>query len=400
MIRIMFVDDEAHVLSALRRALRAMRKEWDMAFETKAKDALLAMRDEPCDIVVSDLRMPEMDGVEFLEAVREHYPETVRLALSGQSDKMANFKAVGPVQLFLFKPCDAETLKAALFRAIQLSELLKDRKLKRLVSSMNTLPSLPSALNEMLEGIDRPDASTDSIGALIAQDVSMSAKILQLVNSSFFGVRHQVASPRDATILLGLDTIQALVLSTGVFDQFDQKAVDDLLLEKLWDHSIEVGRVAELIALEETGDEKLSRHVLTAGLLHDVGKLVFASCMPAEYSSVLKSCSECPDSQVRVENRVIGTSHARVGGYLLGLWGFSEPVVEAIVMHHEPRESAASGFVPLTAVHAANCIVRSRNLGGDPTPMDLLDVEYLGGLGLLDRFPAWQEKSGEVYKED
>ena len=142
--RILFVDDEPNVLSGLRRMLRSMRREWFMAFAHSGLEALAMLDDTPFDIVVTDMRMPGMDGAALLKQVMHRHPKTVRIVLSGQADREEILRAVGPIHQYLSKPCDAETIKATLTRACALDGLLPDDHLKELISKMETLPSLPS----------------------------------------------------------------------------------------------------------------------------------------------------------------------------------------------------------------------------------------------------------------
>jgi len=155
-----------------------MRSEWDMLFVNGGKAALDALEERDFDIVVSDLRMPQMDGVALLQEVRKRSPRTVRISLSGYSDKEMALRAVSEIHQFLSKPCEAEQLITTLERAIALSNLLSDERLKGLVSQMRTVPSLPALHDEVMRQLDAPDSSLRVIGKAMSQDGGMSSKAL------------------------------------------------------------------------------------------------------------------------------------------------------------------------------------------------------------------------------
>ena len=141
--KILFVDDEEDVLTGLRRMLYSLGGAWEMTFVRSGDEALERMAKNEQDIVVADLHMPGMGGGELLRRLREQYPGTVRIALTGHADKRTLIEAAAPIHQFLAKPCKPESLKATIVRAVELGELLSDADLKRLVAEMSTLPGLP-----------------------------------------------------------------------------------------------------------------------------------------------------------------------------------------------------------------------------------------------------------------
>src|ERR1700758_5310713 len=141
--RILFVDDEPMVLDGVRRSLHAMRKDWEMSFVNSGHEALEAMAGQTFDIVVTDMRMPGMDGAQLLEEVKKRSPQSLRVILSGQSDRETILRSVNPTHQYLSKPCDGEELRTRLMRAFALKDLLENPELKGLVSKLDSLPSLP-----------------------------------------------------------------------------------------------------------------------------------------------------------------------------------------------------------------------------------------------------------------
>ncbi len=395
---VLFVDDDPNVLQGLRRMLRPMRREWEMAFADGGPQALEILASGAFDVIVSDMRMPGMDGAELLARVKRDHPEVVRIVLSGHSERESIMRSIDTAHQYLAKPCDADVLKRVIGRACRLRDLLRTESLRSLVSRLNTIPSLPQTYSAIVEELQSPDASIQSVGRIIARDVGMTAKVLQLVNSAFFGLRCHVSDPAQAASLLGVDTLKALVLSVHIFSQLDCARVKGLCIEMLWNHSMAVGALAKRIAAAEKLPRESCDHALLAGLVHDAGKLVLAANLPAEYALVLSSAQEQQATLEHAERAVFDTSHGEVGAYLLGLWGLPDPIVEAVAFHHHPGTSPVAEFTPLTAVHVANALASAVR----PCCAECLaepDQAYLQTLGVADRWEDWREITDELMAE-
>ena len=389
--RILFVDDEVLVLQGLQRMLRPMREEWDMEFIDSGAKALERMAQSPFDVIVSDMRMPGMNGAELLGRVMQQYPKTVRLILSGHADKELTLKCVGSTHQFLAKPCDPEAIRATVRRASATDDALQSDTLKRIVAKMDRLPSIPSLYKEIVEALHDPEVTLETIGNIIAKDIAMTAQILKLVNSAFFGLSRQVSSPAEAANYLGLDTIRSLVLSINAFSQYESVKIEGFSFSVLWAHSLDTGAAAKAIAKMEGADRKLADESFVSGLLHDTGKIVLAANYVDRYGEVLRLMQNDGLDQCQAEQQIFGANHTDVGGYLLGLWGLPVPVVEAIAFHHRPSSAAEKIFCPLTAVHVDNAFVHCP-VGTDAASPDLrLDTAYLTDLGLASRVAVWRE---------
>lgn len=400
MKQLLFVDDEPKLLDGLKRSLRPMREEWNMTFVTSGAEALLALEQTPIDVIVSDMRMPVMDGAQLLNEVRQRFPQVVRIVLSGQSDKELIYQSITATHQYLDKPCETKLLKATVLRACALRDLLGSDSLRQLVTGMHQIPSQPTLYADIRKEAESKTASIRAIGAIISKDMGMTAKILQLVNSAYFGLRGSVSTAEQAVNLLGLDTVQALVLTVHVFSQFSSIHGSGFNIDRLWEASMETGALARAIAKAEQVPALMIEQAYTAGLLHDVGRLVFAANAQARYEATLKTAHDKGLPMWEVECLEFGASHADVGAYLLGLWGLSDPIVEAVAFHHRPADCAGNGFSPLTAVHVAN--VLQEQLSRQPTRdvPSQIDSTYLNTLHMTDRLPHWREVAGAVQRNE
>ncbi|NOS72370.1 MAG: HDOD domain-containing protein [Verrucomicrobia bacterium] len=384
---VLFVDDEEMVLQGLQRSMRAMRNDWDMTFVDSGAKALAFLEKTPVDVVVSDMRMPGMNGAQLFAEVAKRFPKSVRLILSGHADQELILQCVGSTHQFLSKPCDPEALRATVRRAMELEGSVKNAHLQQLVARMDHLPSVPSLYSEIIEKMNDPEAALEDVGVIIAKDPGMTAKILKLVNSAFFGLRREVSNPTDAVSFLGLDTIKSLVLSLNAFSQYESVKTDGFSLSALWNHSLSTAAAAKRIAQLEKADLKIVDQAFVAGLLHDAGKTVLAFNFPDQYGKTIQAAQAQGADPLGAEHEAFGANHADVGGYLLGLWGLPVPVVDAIALHHQPKHSADAAFTPLTAVHAANALVKAE--GGT---LPAWDSDYLCRLSLGDHATVWQKE--------
>lgn len=397
MLRLLFVDDDSADLAALRNALRAFRRDWDMSFCGTAAEALDAFDDTEFDVVVAELKLKGADGAELLTRVRDEYPDAVRLLLCSQSEYSELFSAVGPAHQYLSKPCDPELLYDAVASAQLLNKRITKPGLKALVSQTDSLPSLPAVYLALIDELRKSDASVDRVGELIGNDLGMTAKVLQLVNSSFFGLPVHVKDAQHAAALLGLNTLRPLVLTAGVFRQLETARIPSSLLEDVMQHSLAVGCLAKRIALAEGFESEGADDALMAGILHDVGKLILADQLGSNYTLVAAAAEQTHLPLRLAELDQFDASHADVGGYLAGLWGLPQAIVEAIAFHHDPGHHPGSGFSALTAVYAANALWHAQNppSGMPSLTSSQLDEAYLHRLGSHNRIGQWQQLAAD-----
>ncbi len=335
-LRILFVDDDPNVLSGLRRMLRPLRDRWETLFANSGPEALELLGRQEVDVVVSDMRMPGMDGAELLHTIKDHYPQVIRIILSGQSERTKVYETVHVAHQYLSKPCDDETLRTTIERSRLLCSLMSDKSLQKVVSQIESLPSLPALYTAILQELESDYCSIQRVGEIISRDIGMTAKILQLVNSAFFGFFRHIASPVQAAELLGTETIKVLVLSEKIFSSMDQSKLPGFPRQNLWEHSLLTGLTAKTIARKEHQGQTGIDHAFMAGVLHDSGKLVLAANFPEKYTEVLGLVQGEKIPVWQAERQVLGSGHAEVGAYLLALWGLPEPIIEAIARHHQP----------------------------------------------------------------
>lgn len=394
MRRILFVDDEQRILDGLQRMLRPRRHEWAMEFACGPAAALAALEAQTADVIVTDMRMPEMDGAELLDRIMRRWPSTVRIVLSGQTELSAAARAVRVAHQFLSKPCDASELSVTIERLCALQELLGDASMRDVVGAVDSLPSIPAVFAELERTLASTSAPLPAISAIVERDAGLSAKLLQLVNSSFFGRPRHVTRIDHAAGLLGVQVLRSLVLSHEISNSSSLRAAAAVLsLEEQHEHALLVAALARRLA--PTGPATDTAFV--AGILHDTGKLLLASTMPESYREVLAEATsrEVPAHDVELERR--GASHAEVGAYLLGLWGLPPEIVAAVAHHHRPARASEQHRELVTLVHAADALAHevTAERRGVKSPV-LLDEACLAHAGIATSLGDWRMLAREV----
>jgi HD-like signal output (HDOD) protein/CheY-like chemotaxis protein len=391
MNEILFVDDEPNLLQGLQRQLRPMHNVWNMHFVDSGAQALDLMLSNPVDIIITDMKMPGIDGAELLNQVARLYPNTVRIVLSGHADWSAVLRLANRAHQYLLKPAEPEELRHAIERAVTIRKLLANEHLQRLAASIKCLPSQPHLHTELIAELSGDEASFERVVEIISHDLGMNTKVLQLVNSSYFGLPSPVARVGDAVQHIGLATVKSLALSIKIFSQFDPNHCPGFSLTELTDHSWLTGKFARLIAHEHGMKRDFLEQCFTAGMLHDVGKLLFAATMPHEYSDILRFARETKRPLWECETERLGASHAEAGAYLLALWGLPPALVEAVANHHNPCRSIPETLTPTIFVHVGGILARTLDETVAEAVLKQLDEGCLEQLGLTEEVPAWRE---------
>lgn len=368
-VHVLFVDDEQSILDGMRRMLRRDRTEIEASFVPSGIEALELLAQREFDVVVSDMRMPYMSGLELLSVVKERHPTVVRIVLSGHAEREMMLKAVGVAHQYLHKPCDADTIRRAVIRSIRLRGRFQEPNLLAVVSDLGQLPTMPSIYQEIAQTLRRPDSSLQEIGALIARDPGITTKLLQLVNSSFFGLAREVATPQEATALLGSDVVSSVVMAAELYSAAWLPADE---LDRLWLRSMQIANAMRLLA-REAGLESQADASHLVGVLHLVGRLAVSVARP----DVFKVNPED-------ERELLGFSCEDVGGYLMDIWGLPDALVEAVTFYRRPSETEANSITLTSLLH---CAVAVYEAGPDGTPK--LDQAHIDSIGAATSIDNW-----------
>jgi putative nucleotidyltransferase with HDIG domain len=296
-------------------------------------------------------------------------------------------QSVGYAHRYLSKPCEPDELKRNLNGSLGLRRMLTSKELHEKIAKITALPSPPDMYEKLVAELQSESVAMKKVADLISQDVALTAKMLQMVNSAFFGLPRRVESPLQAVNLLGLDVVQGLVLTAGVFSQFEGPEVPGLSIDRIYNHSVAVGTAANRIAKTIGLEQRVTEDALMAGLLHDIGKLIQLMHFSEEISSALKLAAETETSLPEAERQVMGVTHAELGAHLLSLWGLPDSILESVALHHLPAEAPFRQVGALTAVHIANAVENQGQIDDSNDNDHSIDEDYLAELDLLERLP-------------
>jgi HD-like signal output (HDOD) protein len=385
MKRILFVDDEPAVLDGLRDIVHRQRRLWETSFAPDGKAALEELGRAPFDVVVADMRMPGMDGAELLGQVKEHYPTVARLVLSGHADQLTLARALPVAQQYLTKPCDGDVLLRVIDRVCDLQGLVAGTAVRDIVGRMDRLPAIPATYFNLTRSIDDPGTRTDEIARIVQSDPVMSARVLQLVNSAYFGLDRPLSSVAHAISYIGLDLLKGLALTLDVFAATKRRTPAGLSFEKVQQRSILTARLAKQMLRDPVEAET----AFTAGLVHGVGTIILALTIPDRFAEVVRRVRDTGVATHHIERELLGATHAEVGGYLLGVWGLPLPIVEAVAYHHALPATQRGRMDAALAVHVGDALA-GRALSGRDLPLDI-DRDALDAAGVSHELPRWRD---------
>ncbi len=389
---ILFVDDEPLLLDGLQNLLRKRRRDWNMHFLPTAKQALQFLEEHPVDILVTDLRMPEMDGAELIQEAYRRYPGIIRMILSGQADQATMARSAPMTHRFLTKPCDPQTLQAALERAVQLLDVMRSEELLRVVGSVGQLPPLPQTYAALTRELGKGDCSLPRAAGLIARDTALSAKVLQIANSAFFGPGRNVASVEQAAVYLGLNTLRNLILvAYSALWSGESSSCPGFSPAETQKHALLTAAIAAKLVPRYPQTEEL----ITAALLHDIGVNLMSVRLPSLLSEAHARARirSCPTWEA--ERELMGTTHAALGAYLLDLWGVPPAIVEPIGFHHSPgilrTQEFGMGALLYVADELAEQVLPVESAHFRDTDLP----EFLASFEMAGRLPSWERMATE-----
>jgi HD-like signal output (HDOD) protein len=371
MKRVLFVDDETALLDGLRVRLHALRSQWEMVFVENGPRAVTEMEHRPFDVIVADVRMPGMDGVELLEIVRDRWPDVIRIVLSGCSEEEHSGRLLSVVHQYISKPCAVDQLENAIRRCMQLQDLLNEPRLRGVVGRIAHLPALPRTCTNLRDAMANPAVSVREVARIISEDPAVAAKVLQLVNSAFFRLARRMSSIEQAVGYLGFNAIRTLVMSVEVFSTWRSDACIGVLTPaRLQETAQRTAAAARALATGTT----FADDALLAGLLHNIGYWVLLQECPQELQRAADLARTNGLPLHMAEQEVIGASHAAIGAYLLGVWGLPYSVIEAVAFQHCPQRVNQTRFDVLAA------LVIAQSLQAAAGTEAVVDADYLRAL--------------------
>ena len=394
-IKLLLVDDEQEIINGYRRMLHSMKNEWKLFFALSGEEALDILAVEKIDVIITDMRMPSMDGSILLAKVKKNYPHILRMILSGQLDEQKAINTTGVAHQFLSKPCNTELIISTIEKSFSLRDSIKNENLLNMVNGLGELPVLPELYKNIEEELQKNNTSFSKIFDLISGDIGLSVKLLQVVNSSFFGLQMKISDLTQAIDFLGINFIKSLILHISIFSSKHLSISSKIFCGQISDHSLLVASIAKKIAIKEGKDQKFVEDCFTASIIHDIGKIVLLNIK--DYQIQIQNAMKSHKmNYYEAEYSLFQSTHSEIGAYLLGIWGLPDEIVEAVCFHHTPLKSNFKEFSTLTVVHVANAFVNlpqdQIQLINDKNLFDsisLLDKDYIKKLNCENKVYEW-----------
>lgn len=384
--RILIADANPKAWEDLRKILG---ETWIVCGAPDSSSAAAQAAQQTFEAVLAHFELPPSGAGEFLNQIRASHPKTLRFVIGSESSKEKVLDQVVGGHQFLSYPFDRATVVNGVERVTALDFGMKS-SLRELVSRIRTFPTLPSLYFEVLNALKNPNATTADVGAVLAKDLAMTTKLVQVLNSAYFGLSRKITDPTEAVGLLGFETVKSLIISIKLLSDYDKVKPVYFSIDTVWRHSTAVAQRAKNIALMETNNSECAAHCYTAGLMHDLGKVILAANFDGQYQEAHALARTRQTPLWEVERDTFGANHAEIGAYLLSLWGLTPDVVEAAAFHHHPFRATNREFSPLTAVHVANALEYEGIEAESDLPAPMVDKDYIEALGLIDRMAAWR----------
>jgi len=389
--RILIVEAEGGERQRLAGLFLGSKEEWDVTFVDNYTEALALTSQVTIDAVLSDMPQLAVEVSSYLSEMAQWPRRVPQFFRADFKDKELLTKLFGPVPQFIDRTWDAARMELAIRRAFWRDMRLLNKSLQDLVSQMRELPSVSSLYCEVLHQLQSADPNIEQLGLLVSRDLAMSAKVLQIVNSAYFGLSRQISSAAEAVLYLGIQSLKALLLFTEFASHYEASRCPLFSLQELWHHSMATAALARQIALAEKNGAAMAEEAFTGGLLHDIGKLMLAANMPDLCNQTLAVANRNSIPLWEAELATFGTSHAELGACLLCSWELPLAILDAIVWHHAPVHSGSGTFSPIVCVHVANALDHENHVLSPKTPQALIDLDYLRAIGLEDRCDGWRE---------
>lgn len=236
-----------------------------------------------------------------------------------------------------------------------------EQRLRQLVQQIEDLPTLPSVITQIIKMVEDPDTSAADMNSVISQDPSLTAKVLKLVNSAFYGFSRQISTVREAVVILGFNRVKSLALSASVFEAFQGPGTEEFDRVGLWEHSIATGIGAEIIGkrMEYPNPEE----ILVGGILHNIGKIVIDLYFHDQLREIFTYVRDRDCLMLEAERSILGVAHPEIGAWLAQQWNLPEKIVTTIRYYHEPLEAPEEYRTLPMLIHVGDIFARTKNFG-------------------------------------
>lgn len=352
-LNILTVDKNPNILSQISELLHSSQFEGKYYFTQTIDEAFSIIEQNEISIVICDLNIPTINGVDFLEVLKSDFPSIVRIVLFDHENQMELLlKSVVSAHKFISKPIDSEKFYKVITQTLLLNSFLIDTNVLNILNQIESFPSLPQTYIEIEEELNKENFAIKNISDIVHKDMAIATRILQVVNSPLFGLAKNITDIQQAISLLGITMLKSLILYTQIFRSFEGNMRVENIQKEIWEHSLKVANTSKLL-VANFGNRNEIETAFISGLLHDVGKIIIINNEKFIFDILELMKSENIEYN-EAEYKILGTSHAEIGAYLLSLWGLPNIIVDSVKNHHKISKIENNIISVETAVFIAN----------------------------------------------
>lgn len=384
---ILFFGFDGNSQGDLNRLKSTLTENWQVDIATDIEILQANTENQPVDIVVSCGYNLDSSKLEKLVQIEEVQPNAVRILISNSEDRAIMTKAAESFHRIVPPTIETSVFETMLNNSISLHHLLSNDSIRDRISSIKSLPSSPDLYKKITSQLSSDKATIGSIAELISKDISITTKLLQLVNSAYFGLQQRVETVFKAINMLGIDTVKSIVFAAGVFGQFDDPKIPGYSIESIYNNSMTVAARARLIAQVFDNVQINPENILMAGMMHDVGKLMMLGHFQQELTESIKLAKAKSTNLYLAQKEIMGVTDAEIGAYLLSLWAIPDQILEAVAFRYTPSQIKSPSVNTLTAVHLAYAITYDETNNIRKDEQSAIDFDYIGQIGMKDYIP-------------
>jgi HD-like signal output (HDOD) protein/CheY-like chemotaxis protein len=343
------VDDERAILNSLRRLFE--EADFDVYTAISGQEALVLLEENTVDVVLSDMRMPEMDGYTLLLEIRNKYPCILRTIISGYTEEKTMLKAIlkGAATKYFVKPWSNEELLEQINQMLKTQEVLYSKRILNYLNPINELPTLRSSFATVINMIES-ESNIDDIVNEIGRDPAISTMLLHVANSAMYGVK--TGSIKQAVIYLGLNNLKTLMYSMSIINTTNKSKEEKNYIESIWEHSMLTNKIMHAI-YHNLLNRKVPEEGYSVGLVHNIGLVIlvtynFTECVICAQKIEYKGCHS---SDIELEQFCV--THEEMGAYLIQWWNLPYVYVESALYHHHPESTSIINKELVNVVHIA-----------------------------------------------
>jgi HD-like signal output (HDOD) protein len=394
--KILFVDDETNILRSLQREF--IDTEYEIYLASSALEGTKILEAENIDIVVSDYKMPGINGIEFLRIVMKQSPATCRVILSGFVDEYSVLKALssGLVSAYIPKPWETEALHKEINHCFLTRHILRNTEILKTVNSIENIPTLPDVYNKLVRAVEE-ERPYNEITLIISRDIASTTRLLRIAGSAYYHLDKDISVER-ALSYIGINALRQLVLFASLADGAQWSNARREHLQSISVHSVLVNYgLYELYKIEF--ERPLPEHYTSIGITHDIGKVIMLGHLSDRFEAVVACMKNHPGMDFYQSELALGfegATHGEIGAFFLDLWGLPASSVEASLCHHGFKEREADGQpvreVCRMADMLANYVVLHPDAAKEGLPVFLERYAHKNKSGIYDLMATLAEK--------